>query len=50
MSKELHIPASNTLWALMIGLVLFAVTCMLAGHFIGDTKVTGLHAALAMQF
>lgn len=39
MSKELHVPASNTLWSLLIGLVLFAVTVPLAGHFVGDTKV-----------
>jgi hypothetical protein len=39
MSKELHIPSSSTLWGLLIGLVLFAVACPLAGHFIGDTKV-----------
>lgn len=39
LSKELHIPASNTLWALLIGLVLFAVAVPLSGHFISDRKV-----------
>lgn len=39
MSKALHVPSSNTLWALMVGLLLFALACPLAGHFVGDTKV-----------
>lgn len=39
MSKELGIHSSSTLWGLLIGLVLFALACPLAGHFIGDTKV-----------
>jgi hypothetical protein len=39
LSKELGVQSSNTLWALLIGLVLFAITCPLAGHYICDTKV-----------
>ena len=39
MARAMHVPASNTLWALLIGLVLFAITTLLSGHFIGDTKV-----------
>jgi hypothetical protein len=40
LAKELGVPSSNTLWALLIGLVLFAVMCPLAGHYIGDTRVS----------
>lgn len=45
MSKSLHVPSSNTLWALLVGLVLFALACPLAGHFVGDTKVCVLEQA-----
>lgn len=56
MSKSLHVPSSNTLWALLVGLLLFALACPLAGHFVGDTKVcvfvfwtVGLHICCSRQ-
>lgn len=41
MVREQHIPSHNTLWALLIGLAIFAVLCPASGHFVGDTKVGG---------
>jgi hypothetical protein len=40
LSEVLGVPSSNTLWALLIGLLLFATACPLAGHYICDKKVS----------
>lgn len=40
LTKELHVHNSMTLWALLIGMVLFAVGVLTSGHYVGDTKVS----------
>lgn len=38
-ARVLHVSTSNTLWALLIGLVLFAAACVLTGRYLCDTNV-----------